>query len=159
MRARRYAFASTWQVAAPVEDTWAFLTAPSQRWHDWWPHLDSIDVRRTPELVGSTAACRWRSPVGYALAFTLELTAAAPGELVELDVEGDLIGHSVVRFAAAPGGTRIDIDLTVRTTRPWMNMAGTVLRPLFQYGHDVVMHHGERGLNRVLAPVPSPPPG
>ncbi|TDE13444.1 SRPBCC family protein [Jiangella asiatica] len=160
MRGRRYELASTWRVAAPLDRTWAFLTDPGQRWDDWWPNLESIDVRRTTDLVGSVAACRWRSPGGYALTFTLVLAEVDPGRLVVLDVDGDLLGQSAVRFTHDGDGSRLDIDLRVRTTRAWMNVAGVVLHPLFRFGHRVVMRRGERGLSRVLAPgLDEPTPG
>lgn len=150
MRERRYALGSTWRVAAPLERTWAFLTDPGQRWSDWWPSLESIEVRRTPALTGSTAACRWRSPIGYALTFSLTLTGVDPERRVVLDIDGDLSGRSEVRFGPEGTGSRLDIDLHVRTTRPWMNVAGVMLHPVFRLGHGVVMRRGERGLGRVL---------
>lgn len=55
-----------------------------------------------------------------------------------------------MRFASAPGGVRLDIELRVVTTRTWMNVAGPLLGPLFRYGHRAIMRRGERGLRRVL---------
>lgn len=143
-------FASRWWVAAPLDETWTFLTSPGQRWVDWWPGLVTADVRRTADLVGSTAACTWRSPAGYRLTFALTLTGIEPGRRVVLAADGDLTGTSTVAFAAEPGGTRLDIELRVVTTRGWMNAAGPLLGPLFRYGHRAVMRRGERGLRRVL---------
>ncbi|WP_147375185.1 SRPBCC family protein [Jiangella rhizosphaerae] len=151
MGPRRYVFASRWRVAAPLAETWTFLTSPGQRWVDWWPGLETADVRRTAELVGSTALCTWRSPAAYRLTFALTLTDVEPSRLVVLAADGDLTGTSSVLFEAEPGGTRLDIELRVSTTRAWMNAAGPVLGPLFRYGHRAVMRRGERGLRRVLA--------
>lgn len=154
-------FASRWRVAAPLDETWTFLTSPGQRWVDWWPSLEAADVRRTADLVGRTALCTWRSPVGYRLTFTLTLTGVELGRLVVLAADGDLTGTSTVLFTAEPGGTRLDIELRVTTTRAWMNAAGPLLGPFFRYGHRAVMRHGERGLRRVLArsePSAEPPP-
>ncbi|PSK99716.1 carbon monoxide dehydrogenase subunit G [Haloactinopolyspora alba] len=150
MPARSYEFATVWRIAAPVDTTWAFLTAPEQRWHDWWPYLESIGVDRTGELYGSVARCVWRSPIGYRLRLTLELVDVDVGRQVSLAVTGDLDGTGVIGFAPDHCGSRLDVRWSVRTRRGWMNAAGPLLRPLFRYGHDVVMSHGERGLNRAL---------
>ncbi|WP_116950495.1 SRPBCC family protein [Jiangella endophytica] len=138
-------------MAAPLDETWTFLASPGQRWVDWWPSLETADVGWTADLVGSTATCTWRSPVGYRLTFALTVTGVEPGRLVVLAADGDLTGTSTVAFGAEPGGTRLDIELRVVTTRTWMNAAGPLLGPLFRYGHRVVMSRGERGLRRVLA--------
>lgn len=160
MAPRRYAFVSTWRVGAPLDETWTFLTSPGQSWVDWWPSLETADVRRTPGLVGSAATCTWRSPVGYRLTFVLTLTGVEPGRLVVLAADGDLAGTSTVRFAPEPdGGTRLDIELRVSTAKAWMNAAGLVLGPVFRYGHHAVMRRGERGLRRGLAPSAAPAGG
>ncbi|WP_053206014.1 hypothetical protein [Jiangella muralis] len=99
---------------------------------------------------GQHRACTWRSPAGYRLRFALTLTGDEPGRLVVLAADGDLADTSTVRFAAVPGGTRLDIELRVATTRAWTNVAGPLLGPLFRYGHSAIMRRGERGLRRVL---------
>lgn len=144
---------SVWRVDASVKACWDFLVSPSQHWVDWWPSLRSIDVERTDDVVGSTAACVWRSPLGHALRFTLTLTDLAPGEQIVLVSDGDLSGAGTIEFSQNGNGTRLDIDWQIHTTRRWMNLTGLVLRPLFTWGHNVVMRTGERGLNRVIVCV------
>lgn len=159
MKDRRYEFSTVWRLDAPVEDTWDFLTAPEQRWRDWWRHLESIRVERAPHLVGSVAQCAWRSPLGYRLGFTVELTRMIPGRQVTLAVVGDLAGAGAIDVLPDHRGGRerrrslLHVRWHVRTCRRWMNVAGLVLEPLFRYGHDVVMRHGERGLNHALRPA------
>jgi hypothetical protein len=121
-----------------------------QQWRDWWPHLRSIDIQRTPELVGSYAACAWSSPVGYGLTFRVHLTDVLPERRVSLEVEGDLTGKGSVVFVPVAAGSLLRICWQVQTTRRWMNVAGGLFRPVFRFGHDAVMRGGERGLNKAL---------
>ncbi|WP_216844077.1 hypothetical protein [Phytoactinopolyspora alkaliphila] len=140
-----------WRVRAPLDVCWGFLTSPGQRWLDWWPWLESIDVRRSDGLVGSTAHCVWKSPVGFRLSMTVRLNDADPSRRVDLVVTGDVAGTAVVRFCEAGDGTRIDVAWQVTTERAWMNVTGPLLWPVFTWGHRVVMNAGERGLNAMLA--------
>lgn len=150
MLARRYVLRSDWYVAAPVDKTWSFLTAPDQSWSDWWPHLDDICVDRTEQMIGSVATCRWRSPLGYVLALRITLVDMTPQRALTLAVDGDLVGSGLIGFATAPGGSRIEIELELRSNRRWMRVAEAVTHPLFRWGHDAVMRRGECGLNAVL---------
>ena len=153
MRPQRYAFQSGWHLDAPVQLCWDFLTAPGQQWRTWWPQLRSIDVRPAAGLVGSSAACRWGSPIGYALSFELTVTGAEAGRHVELASAGDLTGEGRAVFEPDGRGTRLDVTWQVATSKRWMNVVAPVLAPVFRWGHDVAMRGGERGLNHALANI------
>lgn len=159
MRPQRYAFHSVWRLDAPVQLCWDFLTAPGQQWRTWWPQLRRIDVRPAAGLVGSSAACTWGSPIGYALTFELTVTAAEAGHHVELAATGDLTGEGRAVFEADGDGTRLDVTWQVVTSKRWMNIVAPVLGPVFRWGHDVAMRGGERGLNRALASAAISAPG
>jgi uncharacterized protein YndB with AHSA1/START domain len=148
-----YEFRSTWRIAAPVGECWTYLTSPDQTWVQWWPALRQIDVQPTSELVGSTAFCVWRSPVGHRLRFELTITDVTASKRIVLSSEGDLTGDAVVDFAAGPSGadSELTITWTIHTTRWWMNLTAPLLRPVFTWAHHFVMKRGERGLNTALA--------
>jgi uncharacterized protein YndB with AHSA1/START domain len=146
-----YDFTSVWTIAASRGDTWAFLEAPDQRWADWWPGLRSVDLDRTDGLLGSTARCRWRSPWGYRVGVDLRVESIDPARRVDLVADGDLVGRGRVIFDdLADGGTRVTTHWHVATTPGWMRLLAPVLRPVFSFGHHVVMRRGERGLDRAL---------
>lgn len=162
---QEYDFTSVWRISAPVRQCWDFLTLPDQTWTAWWPSLRHIDVQRADRpkepkasgildeqdtIVGTTAACTWRSPVGHQLRFVLTLTDVEPSRRIVLSSEGDLDGTAVVNFAPNGTGSELTVTWKIRTTRRWMNVTAPVLRPVFRWGHHVVMRRGERGLNRVL---------
>lgn len=150
MRPRRYVFVTSWWVGASLDETWTFLTSPGQRWVDWWPALETADVRRADGLVGSAATCTWRSPAGYRLTFAQTLTEVEPGRLVVLAADGDLAGISRVRFAAAPGGTPPGHRAARRHDPHLDERRRSAARPAVRYGHPAIMRRGERGLRRVL---------
>lgn len=150
MLPRHYAFRSTWRVRASVGDCWSFLTAPDQRWLDWWPSLREIAVDRTPDVVGSRAECVWRSPFGHRLTMGMTLTECLPVEQVVLAIDGDVRGCGVVDFAGDETASVLDITLNLEAASRWINVTTPVLRPFFTLGHHMVMRRGERGLNDEL---------
>jgi uncharacterized protein YndB with AHSA1/START domain len=151
LKRRSYSFTSVWRVRAPLDVCWSFLTSPDQRWLNWWRWLDTIEVHRTSGLVGSAAHCVWKSPFGFRLRMDLRLRDVDPGRRVDLTVDGDVKGGAVVRFSGDDAGTRIRVAWQVNTERAWMNATAPLLRPVYTWGHRVVMGAGERGLNAVLA--------
>lgn len=72
-------FASSWRVAAPLDETWSFLTSPGQRWVDWWPGLETADVRSADSWPRTEhGPVRLAQPGDYRLTFTLTLTGVDP---------------------------------------------------------------------------------
>ncbi|NEE01784.1 hypothetical protein [Phytoactinopolyspora halotolerans] len=151
MRSRAFRLRTRWLIDDERQRCWEFLTAPGQRWRDWWPRLQEIHVDRADDLVGSEARCVWRSPIGYRVRTDLKLVDVVAEKRVELSVRGDVTGGAVVEFAAgSSGGTLIDVALELTPAARWMRLTTPVLRPLFMFGHRVVMRGGERGMNAVL---------
>ena len=151
-----YRFASTWAVAAPADRCWDLLeSALDGRRLDWWPQ---VRLRRMPVPAtghgrarllhpGDEIVMRVRSPLGYALSSRLTVTSVDRRAITAAST-GDLEGEGSVRLSGEGDGTRIAWTWNVTPRRPWMRVAGPVLRPLFTRAHDAVMRRGERGLRR-----------
>ena len=52
--------------------------------------------------------------------------------------------------SSATRETTVTYEWNVRTTKPWMNVAAPLARPIFRWNHNVVMHQGGEGLAALL---------
>ncbi|MFB9954290.1 hypothetical protein [Cellulomonas denverensis] len=93
---------------------------------------------------------------GYALRFGLVVTEREPPRRARLAVSGDLVGTGLVSIDPAPGGSTLELDWRVRTTRPWMRRTGPVLAPVFRRAHAHAMRSGCVGLRGYLERVGAP---
>ena len=70
-------------------------------------------------------------------------------DLIEADAHGELAGTGRWRFFDERE-TAVTYEWNVRTTKPWMNVAAPLARPIFRWNHNVVMHQGGEGLAALL---------
>jgi hypothetical protein len=154
---------SVWRPAAPVTRVWSVLADPRFTWPDWWPGLSAAATRPVVGPDGLAAPGTWarlrvRSPLGYALAFRLDLaetTAPSDGEpgRARLDVSGDLAGRADVTVSdvtvsdgAGRDAAEVRLLWQVSPVPVWFRAAARVgPRPL-AWAHAHVMRAGERGL-------------
>jgi hypothetical protein len=114
-------------------------------------------VRRVEELaagdadrVGSRFLIEWRSRLPYRLRFEFVVERVDPPRLMEGRVVGDVTGVGRWRLLEEDGVTAVLYEWDVATTRRLMNVLAPVVRPLFEWNHDVVMRWGGEGLARRL---------
>jgi hypothetical protein len=114
-------------------------------------------VRRVEELaagdadrVGSRFLIEWRSRLPYRLRFEFVVERVDPPRLMEGRVVGDVTGVGRWRLLEEDGVTAVLYEWDVATTKPLMNVLAPVVRPLFEWNHDVVMRWGGEGLARRL---------
>jgi hypothetical protein len=63
---------------------------------------------------------------------------------------GELIGTGLWRLRQKGNTTFVRYDWHVRTTKKWMNALSPIMRPIFEYNHEVVMRWGAEGLAKLL---------
>ena len=99
--------------------------------------------------IGALYRHEWRSVIPYPVRFEARITRIEPLVLIEADADGELAGTGRWRFF---GGreTAVTYEWSVRTTRPWMNVAAPLARPVFRWNHNVVMRQGGEGLATLL---------
>jgi hypothetical protein len=73
--------------------------------------------------------------------------------LCEARADGGLSGDARWLLAERDGGTTVNYEMSVATTRRWMNLAAPLARPIFTRSHDAVMRAGGQGLARRLEPA------
>jgi hypothetical protein len=85
----------------------------------------------------------------YELSFDTRVTRVERPHLLEGTAAGELEGTGTWRLYEGPGTAAV-YEWRVRTTRAWMSVLGSVVRPAFVWNHDVVMRQGADGIARAL---------
>jgi hypothetical protein len=78
------------------------------------------------------------------------VTRAERPTSLEGAADGDLRGTGRWHLAPEDNTTHVRYDWTVVTTKPWMNLMGPLLQPVFRWNHNQVMAEGGRALARHL---------
>ncbi len=148
---KRYAFVTTWHVAADVKAVWQAIVDVDQ-WPEWWPSVRSVvAVAKGDERgVGAVHRFTWRGKLPYRLSFDMRVSRVQPYELLEGIATGELEGSGVWRFLSEGSTTRIGYEWVVITRKRWMDVLAPLLRPAFRWNHDRVMAEGGDGLAKRL---------
>lgn len=140
----QYEFLTTWCLDAPIEAVFDVLN-DSAGYPRWWKGVQSVEVLEARDGVGRLDRFSWRSVLPYSLSFDLRTTRVERPHLIEGRASGELEGVGTWRLFEGRG-TAVVYEWRVRTTRPWMNIAGPLARPAFAWNHDLVMRQGGYGL-------------
>ncbi len=140
----QYEFLTTWCLDAPIEAVFDVLN-DSAGYPRWWKGVQSVEVLEARDGVGRLDRFRWRSALPYSITFDLRTTRVERPHLIEGRASGELEGVGTWRLYEGRG-TAVVYEWRVRTTRPWMNLAGPLARPAFAWNHDLVMRQGGYGL-------------
>src|SRR5688500_3901867 len=146
-----YEFLTTWCIDAPIDRVFELLN-DSASFPDWWKSVASTEILEPgdDENVGQLVRYSWRGALPYTLTFDSRVTRVEPPHLIEGQATGELEGVGVWRLFSGAGSTAVLYTWRVRTTKPWMNVWGPLLRPGFRWNHDRVMLEGGEGLARRL---------
>lgn len=149
--ARHYLFESTWHVNAPLKLV-ADVLFEDKDWETWWPGLESAAISRNKaSIVGSEVDCIWRAITGYRLKLKITINDYELYKLVLFSSTGHLIGKGSWEFMGDNESTCMRIIWDVHTTKRWMNLFASILRPIFIQNHHHIMRRGEAGLNAYLS--------
>jgi hypothetical protein len=151
-RVADYSFLTIWLLAAERERVFEALWR-SERWPEWWPGVVKATETEPGDAngIGRRGRYEWRSRIPYPVRFEVVSTRVEPPALLEGRASGDLEG--VGRWRVLSDGDGISAALyewNVRTTKPWMNLAGPVAAPVFRWNHDYLMRRGGEGLAELL---------
>ena len=145
--ATEYAFITRWQIKAPLPQVWSVIYS-SLDWPDWWKGVQSVtEIEKGDNAgIGSVRSYTWRSVLPYTLSFQMRLVEIETYKRMKGQAFGELEGEGEWFFEEKNGITYIEYHWTVFTNKAWMNYFSFMLKPAFQYNHDVVMSWGARGL-------------
>lgn len=146
-----YMFETEWELTAPIEQVFEELARPEE-FQDWWP-----SVTRSTRLsegdasgVGAHASYTIRGPLLYSLTFDLKTIEIDRPHRMGAVVRGDLIGTGTYYLDSTGTSTHVRFNWYVSTTKPWMNVAGKLAKPILAWAHDHVMREGCHALARHL---------
>ncbi|QGH69421.1 SRPBCC family protein [Pseudactinotalea sp. HY158] len=158
---RVFHFVSTWVAPAPAEAVWRVL-AEVEAWPDWWSGIESVrSSAPSTDAEPQAAQVVVRSPLGYRLRFTLELTRSEPPRRSTFGVRGQLRGSGF--WAADPADSAAASDATdgapvTRMRIGWCVVSDRrlvrLLAPLARWAHGRIMAAGSAGLARRLREQP-----
>ncbi|TXS51390.1 SRPBCC family protein [Streptomyces sp. t39] len=144
----RYRFRSVWELPAAPDAVFRVLER-AEDYPRWWPQVREV-VPRSPE----SGTARFRSVLPYDLRVTVRARRRDPASgVLEVAMEGDLVGWSRWSLTAWEDGTRALYEQEVEVRRPLMRRLALPCRPLFRANHALMMRGGRKGLTAHLEAV------
>lgn len=142
-----YAFLTTWLLDSPRTPVWDAIHDEA-RWPQWWRGVEEAVALGAGDGdgVGSVSRLAWRGPLPYRVRFEVTTTRVEFPHVMEGRARGDLEGLGRWRLYEQGDVTAVLYEWKVATTKPWMNLAAPLLRPVFEWNHDWVMARGGEGL-------------
>ncbi len=152
--ATQYSFVTYWQINAPVEQVWDAIYN-STDWSNWWKGVIAVkEVNEGDENgIGGVREYTWKSALPYRLTFSMKLTEKQLYKKLSGVAFGELEGNGTWEFEQKGDITFVTYYWNVFTNKLWMNYLSFILKPAFQYNHDVVMRWGEECLKKKLENV------
>ncbi len=147
----QYSFVTKWKFDAPTEQVWDIISN-STEWPNWWKGVLKVyEIEKGNENgINGIREYTWKSILPYKLKFSMKLTERIEYQKLSGIAFGELEGNGTWIFEYQNGVTSVTYYWNVITNKPWMNYFSFIMKPLFQYNHDVVMKWGYEGLIKRL---------
>lgn len=147
----KYSFITRWQIKAPVEQVWNAIYE-STDWPNWWKGVLAVKEieKNDANGINGVREYTWKSVLPYKLAFNMRLLKREELKYMYGEAFGELEGKGEWFFSEQDGVTYVQYNWDVYTNKAWMNYLSFMLKPAFQYNHDVVMRWGAEGLAKKL---------
>ena len=149
--ATEYSFVTHWQLKASLQEVWDSIYE-SLQWPQWWRGVVSVKEVQPNDETGlhGTRQYTWKSFLPYQLQFNLQLTEKEPLKRLKGIATGELEGTGEWSFSEKDGIVDIHYHWNIVTRKKWMNWFAFILKPVFKFNHNVVMHWGGKGLAKKL---------
>jgi uncharacterized protein YndB with AHSA1/START domain len=146
-----YHHISTRQLRAPIEPVWAAISQLEQL-PAWYPAVQQVQTLTPgdPDGVGTRVRYVIKGRLPMPLAFEATIARVNPPRELKLQAEGDLAGTGRWELQQQGEVTTVRYLWDVHTTKPWMNLAAPIARPLFTWNSKGVMLQAGQGLARHL---------
>ncbi len=146
-----YSFLTVWKFDAPIEKVYNAIH-DSTTYHLWWKGQSPVKSVKSGDTlgVGAVRQFKTRSVLPYNLTYTGTVLEVMPQQKIVGTTVGELIGRGEWTFENKNGITTVNYLWNVKTNSVVMNLLAPVLKPLFEWNHDVVMKWGGEGLAKYL---------
>ena len=147
----QYSFVTNWELKASLEDVWETIYN-SLEWPEWWKGVQSVvEIQPNDESgVNGIRTYTWKSALPYKLIFSMQLTEKEPLKRLKGVAFGELEGTGEWLFSEHNGIVHVQYNWNIITTKKWMNTFAFLLKPIFKFNHNIVMHWGGEGLAEKL---------
>jgi hypothetical protein len=147
----QYSFVTTWELKASLPSIWEAIYN-STDWSNWWQGVVSVEEISVGDKngIGTIRAYTWKSVLPYQLTFAIKLTEIEIHKKLSGIAFGELEGNGTWVFEEKNGVTKITYYWNVITNKSWMNYFSFILKPLFEYNHNIIMRWGATSLARKL---------
>jgi len=148
---KSYKFTTIWALDFPLPEVWKVIKA-GEDYDRWWRAIIRSEIIENgqPGGVGKVIRTHWKTALPYTLTFDFKTTKVVDHQLLEGAAMGELEGLGRWAFWETEGKTIVQYDWQVHTNKAWMNTFAFLLKPLFQWNHDVVMQWGYKDLTTEL---------
>lgn len=149
----RYHFSTHIELSTPPDVVWETLAA-SEEWADWWRWLRQVEVieEGRQDGVGRRVRHVVSSPLRYRLTYVGVITRAMEPVMSRFEAEGDLEGRGQFSLETTESGTTVlTLQWLVETPKTWMNLLGSVGRPIFAWSHHRLMEDFGEDLARATS--------
>ncbi len=146
-----YNFLTVWKFDAPLEKVYNAIHNADD-YHQWWKGQSKVEtIKRGNELgVGAVKKFRTRSVLPYTLTYTGTVLEVEPLKKVVGTTTGELEGRGTWVFETENEMAVVKYYWVVKTNSVIMNFLAPVMKPIFEWNHDVVMKWGAEGLAKYL---------
>lgn len=148
----QYEFVTKWILDGTTAQR-VYETLSSRAYGEWWEGVTVQVLEEGDEQgLGELRESVFTTKLPYKLRFQSRWTKLERPSVIEMEAFGELEGTG--RYDITQTGSRTEVVYTwkVRTTKAWMNVFAPLMKPLFVWNHDQVMHRGAVGLaNRLQA--------
>ncbi len=146
-----YNFLTVWKFEAPIDKIYNTVH-DADNYHLWWKGQSKVEtIQRGDSLgVGAVKKFRTKSVLPYSLTYTGTVQHVEPLIKVVGTTTGELEGTGTWIFAQTKGITTVEYYWIVKTNSALMNFLSPVMKPVFEWNHDVVMRWGAEGLAKYI---------
>ena len=147
----QYSFITNWELEASLEDVWNAIYN-SLEWPEWWRGVQKV-VEIQPNDSNGINGIRtytWKSILPYELKFSMKLTEREELKRLKGMAFGELEGTGEWFFTENNGIVHVRYNWDIVTNKKWMNTFAFLLKPVFKFNHNIVMHWGGEGLAKKL---------
>ena len=136
---------------APLEEVWNIIYN-SLKWPQWWKGVKSVVEIQKNDANGINGIRKytWGRYLPYELNFTMRLTENQPLKKLKGEAFGELEGTGEWFFTEHNGVVHVRYNWDIVTNKKWMNTFAFLLKPVFKFNHNIVMHWGGKGLAKKL---------
>lgn len=146
-----YNFVTTWKFDTPLEVVYKAIYE-TDNYHLWWRGQRRVEnIAHGDALgVGAIRRFRTRSILPYTLTYTGTVQQVELYKKVVGTAVGELEGTGTWFFEHNEGITTVTYFWVVKTNSFLLNVLTPVMRPLFEWNHNVVMRWGGQGLAKYV---------